>query len=278
MPAFLALLSSLIWGTSDFLGGTATRRIPGPVVVGLSQLVALLALAPIAVLVGGDGTSYVVPGIAAGMVGCVSLAAFYRALATGTMGVVAPIASLGVVVPVVVGLARGEAPGTLQVVGIAAAVVGVVLASGPELSGAAGARPLLLSAMSALGFGTALVLVAQGSRGGGVGRVLLVLTVMRMSSVLLLTVLLVLTRSWRLPVSGRDLPVLAAIGLGDVLANAAYGVASQGGLLSVVAVLGSVYPVMTVLLARQLLHERLRPIQLAGVGTALAGVVLLAAG
>jgi len=278
VPALLALLSSLIWGASDFLGGTATRRIPGPVVVGLSQLVALLALAPIAVLVGGDGTSYVVPGIAAGMVGCVSLAAFYRALATGTMGVVAPIASLGVVVPVVVGLARGEAPGTLQVVGIALAVVGVVLASGPELSGAAGARPLLLSAMSALGFGTALVLVAQGSRGGGVGRVLLVLTVMRMSSVLLLTVLLVLTRSWRLPVSGRDLPVLAAIGLGDVLANAAYGVASQGGLLSVVAVLGSVYPVMTVLLARQLLHERLRPIQLAGVGTALAGVVMLAAG
>jgi len=278
VPALLALLSSLIWGASDFLGGTATRRIPGPVVVGLSQLVALLALAPIAVLVGGDGTSYVVPGIAAGMVGCVSLAAFYRALATGTMGVVAPIASLGVVVPVVVGLARGEAPGTLQVVGIALAVVGVVLASGPELSGAAGARPLLLSAMSALGFGTALVLVAQGSRGGGIGRVLLVLTVMRMSSVLLLTVLLVLTRSWRLPVSGRDLPVLAAIGLGDVLANAAYGVASQGGLLSVVAVLGSVYPVMTVLLARQLLQERLRPIQLAGVGTALAGVVLLAAG
>ena len=278
MPALLALLSSLIWGASDFLGGTATRRIPGPVVVGLSQLVALLALAPIAVLVGGDGTSYVVPGIAAGMVGCVSLAAFYRALATGTMGVVAPIASLGVVVPVVVGLARGEAPGTLQVAGIAAAVVGVVLASGPELSGAAGARPLLLSAMSALGFGTALVLVAQGSRGGGVVRVLLVLTVMRISSVLLLTVLLVLTRSWRLPVSGRDLPVLAAIGLGDVLANAAYGVASQGGLLSVVAVLGSVYPVMTVLLARQLLHERLRPIQLAGVGTALAGVVMLAAG
>ena len=278
MPALLALLSSLIWGTSDFLGGTATRRIPGPVVVGLSQLVALLALAPIAVLVGGDGTSYVVPGIAAGMVGCVSLAAFYRALATGTMGVVAPIASLGVVVPVVVGLARGEAPGTLQVAGIVAAVVGVVLASGPELSGAAGARPLLLSAMSALGFGTALVLVAQGSRGGGVGRVLLVLTVMRISSVLLLTVLLVLTRSWRLPVSGGDLPVLAAIGLGDVLANAAYGVASQGGLLSVVAVLGSVYPVMTVLLARQLHHERLRPIQLAGVGMALAGVVLLAAG
>ena len=278
MPALLALLSSLIWGTSDFLGGTATRRIPGPVVVGLSQLVALLALAPIAVLVGGDGTSYVVPGIAAGMVGCVSLAAFYRALATGTMGVVAPIASLGVVVPVVVGLARGEAPGTLQVAGIVAAVVGVVLASGPELSGAAGARPLLLSAISALGFGTALVLVAQGSRGGGVGRVLLVLTVMRISSVLLLTVLLVLTRSWRLPVSGGDLPVLAAIGLGDVLANAAYGVASQGGLLSVVAVLGSVYPVMTVLLARQLHHERLRPIQLAGVGTALAGVVLLAAG
>ena len=278
MPAVLALLSSLLWGTSDFLGGTATRRLPGPVVVGLSQLVALLALSPIALLVGGDGTSYVLPGIAAGLLGCLSLMAFYRALATGTMGVVAPIASLGVVVPVAVGLARGEAPGTLQVAGIVAAVVGVILASGPELSGAAGPRPLLLAALSALGFGTVFVLVAQGSRGGGVGRVLLVLTVMRMSSVLLLTVLLVLTRTWRLPVGGRDAPLLIAVGLGDVAANAAYGVASQGGLLSVVAVLGSVYPVMTVLLARQLHHERLRPVQLAGVGAALAGVVLLAAG
>lgn len=278
MPALLALLSSLLWGTSDFLGGTATRRLPGSVVVGGSQLVALLALAPLSLLIGRSGTSYVVPGIAAGLIGCVSLAAFYRALATGTMGVVAPIASLGVVVPVGIGLARGEAPAALQVAGIVAAIVGVVLASGPELSGEGGARPLVLSALSAVGFGTVFVLVAQGSKGGGVGRVLLVLLVMRLSSVLLLTVVLLVTRTWRLPVVPGDLPLLATIGLGDVGANALYGIASRGGLLSVVAVLGSVYPVMTVLLARQVHAERLRPVQLVGVGTALAGVVLLAAG
>lgn len=278
MPALLALLSSLLWGTSDFLGGTATRRLPGLVVVGASQLIALLALAPLALLVHRAGTSYVGPGIAAGVIGCVSLAAFYRALATGTMGVVAPVASLGVVVPVVVGLAGGETPAALQVAGIVAAVIGVVLASGPELSGAAGGRPLLLSALSAVGFGTVVVLVARGSAGGGVGQVLLVLLVMRLSSVLLLTTVLVATRTWRLPVVRGDLPLLTSVGLGDVGANAMYGVASRGGLLSVVAVLGSVYPVMTVLLARQVHSERLRPVQLVGVGTALAGVVLLAAG
>ena len=301
MPAVLALLSSVLWGTSDFLGGTATRRLPGPVVVGVSQLVALLVLAPLALLVGATGTSYVGPGVAAGLVGCVSLVAFYRALATGTMGVVAPIASLGVAVPVAVGLARGESPAVLQVLGIAAAVVGIVLASGPELSGASGGRPLLLSAVSAVGFGTVFVLIADGSRGGGPGAVVLVLLVMRLSSVLLLALLLAVRglprealspdrpqlgglpddrshRTRRLPVGRTDLPLLAAVGVGDVAANAAYGIASRGGLLSVVAVLGSVYPVMTVLLARQVHGERLRPVQLAGVTAALAGVVLLAAG
>lgn len=278
MAVLLALLSSALWGTSDFLGGTATRRLPVSSVLGLSQLAALVVLTPLALRVGADGTSYVLPAVLAGLVGMVALGAFYSALATGTMGIIAPVASLGVLVPVVVGLARGEHPSALQLVGVLAAVGGVVLASGPELSGAAGLRPLLLALLAAVGFGVVVALVAAASRGGGPGRVVLVLVVMRLASLLALTGLLLATRRWQLGVATSDLPLVGVIGLFDVSANAFYALASRGHLLSVVAVLASLYPVVTVLLARRVHAERLRRIQIAGVSTALAGVVLLAAG
>lgn len=282
MPALLALLSSLLWGTADYLGGVATRRLPGPSVVGGSQLIALLALLPIVVLTGAmdTPTSYVVPGVLGGLVGTAAIGAFYQALATGTMGIVAPVAALGVVLPVAVGLAHGDAPTVPQLLGIAVAVAGVVLASGPELAGGAGARPLLLAVAAAIGFGVVFVLIAQGSR-GGVGAVVMTLVTMRLTSVLARGVLLMASatrRGWDLGVRRGDLPLLAAVGLGDVGANACFAVATRASLLSVVSVLGSLYPVVTVLLARRLLAERLRPVQIAGVGAALVGVVLLAAG
>lgn len=283
MVALLALLSSLLWGTSDFLGGAASRRLPGLSVVGVSQLLALLGLVPLVALTGAVDTpgTYVVPGMLAGLVGTAALGAFYQALATGTMGVVAPVASLGVILPVAVGLVRGEAPSGPQLLGVVVAVAGVVLASGPELSGDAGNRPLLLALAAALGFGVVAVLIARGSRGDS-GAVLMTLATMRLTSVLALTVLLAATttrnRRWGVGVGRHDLPLLTAIGAGDVGANALYAIATRGGLLSVVAVLGSLYPVVTVLLARRLLHERLRPVQVTGVAASLLGVVLLAAG
>lgn len=319
MPAALALLSSLLWGTSDFLGGTASRRLPALSVLGGSQLVALLGLVPVAVLTGelDAPRGYLLPGVAAGLVGMAALSAFYRALAAGTMGVVAPVASLGVVVPIGVGLLRGEAPTALQLTGMAAAIVGVVLASGPELSGegrqrgqggqggqggrgreAGGGLPLLLAGLAAVGFGVVLVLVALGSRaadpvtggaggsaaggGGGVGgSVVMVLLTMRLTSVLALSALLVGAaprRGWSVGVARSDLPVLAAVGVGDVLANACYALAAQSSLVSVTAVLASLYPVVTALLAYRLHAERLRGVQVAGVAAALAGVALIAAG
>ena len=282
MSAVLALLSSLVWGGSDFLGGTVTRRLPGPSVVGVSQLVALLALVPLAAVTGAldSPRTYVAPGVLAGLVGSTALLAFYRALAAGTMGVVAPIAALGVLLPVGVGLVRGEAPTAVQVVGIAVAVVGVVLASGPELSGRAGARPVVFALVAAAGFGVVIALIAQGSR-GGLGTVLMTLVTMRLTSVLGLTAMLVMTaptRGWELGVVRRDLPLLALIGVGDAGANYLYGLASRGDLLSVVAVLGSLYPVVTVLLAWRLQHERLRRVQALGVAATLLGVALLAGG
>ena len=285
MPVFLALLASLLWGTADFLGGTATRRLPVAGVVGVSQLVALLGLIPVAVLTGAldEPRDYLVPGLLAGTAGVVALAAFYRALAVGTMGVVAPVAALGVVVPVAAGLIDGETPALVQLVGIAVAVLGVVLASGPELSGEGrgGLEPLLLAGVAALGFGAVFVLIAEGTASGSLGSVVMTLLTMRFVSVLVLsTVLLVLLRARGTgPGIGRaDLPALLAIGAFDVGANAAFAVASQSDLISVTAVLASLYPVVTVLLARRVHGERLVGLQLPGVVLALVGVVLLAAG
>lgn len=285
MPALLALLASLLWGTADFLGGTATRRLPVAGVVGVSQLVALLGLIPVAVLTGAldEPRDYLVPGLLAGTAGVVALAAFYRALAVGTMGVVAPVAALGVVVPIAAGLIDGESPALVQLAGIAVAVLGVVLASGPELSGEGrgGLEPLLLAGLSALGFGAVFVLIAEGTASGTLGSVVMTLLTMRFVSVLVLsTVLLVLLRSrgTGLGIGRADLPVLLAIGAFDVGANAAFAVASQSDLISVTAVLASLYPVVTVLLARRVHDERLVGLQVPGVVLALVGVVLLAAG
>jgi drug/metabolite transporter (DMT)-like permease len=283
VPAALALLASLLWGTADFLGGTATRRLPVASVVGVSQLVALLGLLPVAVAAGAldEPRSYLAPGLAAGFAGVVALAAFYRALALGTMGVVAPVAALGVVVPVAAGLVGGESPSTLQLGGIALAVLGVVLASGPELSGRGGALPLVLAGIAALGFGAVFVFIAEGTASGSLGSVVMTLLTMRLVSVVLLTVLLLATlrsRGADLGVRRADLPVLVAIGVLDVGANAAFAIASQSDLISVTAVLASLYPVITVLLARQVHGERLVGMQLIGVALALTGVVLLAGG
>jgi drug/metabolite transporter (DMT)-like permease len=278
VSVILALCSSLLWGTSDFLGGTASRRLAASVVVGASQGLALVGLLPL-VLLYGSQPDHPWAAVAAGLAGVIGLGAFYTALAGGTMGVVAPIAALGAILPVVVGVARGEQPSALQVLGIVVAIAGVVLASGPELSGGASARPLVLASVAAVGFGLVAVLVAEGSKGES-GAVLDTLLIMRVTSVGLLVLVygVVSRRVFRTGVKPSDLVLLAAIGLGDVGANATFALASREGLLSVVSVLASLYPVVTILLARQWQDERLRPIQVAGALSTLVGVALLSVG
>ena len=275
MSALLALLASAAWGVSDFLGGTLSRRMNPFTVLAGGQLTALVVLLPWALLSGGFGRplDYLPYAIAAGLAGMVALGSFYRALAVGTMGVVAPIAALGVVVPVAVGLVRGEEPSPWQLGGIVIAVLGVVLASGPELRGGPAPQSIALALVAALGFGVVLVLLAEG----GETSVVMTLLVMRASAAAVLVSGLLLAR--RVGDVPRDaLLGVAVVGLGDVGANAAYTVASQSELVSVASVLASLYPVVTVLLARQWHDERLRPVQTAGVVAALGGVVLLAAG
>lgn len=280
VPTFLALLSSLLWGSADFLGGTLTRRHAAALVVALSQAAGLVAVAIVAAVTGAfaDPTGYLPWAVAAGISGMLGLVCFYAALASGTMGVVSPVAALGVVVPVVIGLVRGERPAALQLVGIAVAIGGVVLASGPELSGRAGVRPVVLASLAAVGFGLAFVFIAEGSRSSA----LMTMVTMRVASVSLLAITaLVLARKARegwAAVSRRDGSLLVLTGLGDVAANLTYAIATQAQQLSVISVLGSLYPVVTVLLARVIHGERLLPVQTAGVVAALSGVGMIAAG
>lgn len=281
MAALLALVSSLWWGSADFLGGTLSRRRRATVVVGVSQSAGLLLALVLAAAVGafGDDRGYLPWALLSGVAGVVGLVCFYAALAAGTMGVVSPIAALGVVVPVVVGLAGGDRPDPMQLVGIVVAIVGVVLASGPELSGRAGARPVLLAAVAAVGFGVALLAIAKGSASS----TYMTLVTMRATSVTLLGVVLVIALVRGLDradvtIPPRELGLIALVGVGDLGANLTFGLASRRADIAVVAVLGSLYPVVTVLLARVFHHERLGRPQTAGVALALAGVALIAAG
>jgi drug/metabolite transporter (DMT)-like permease len=271
----LALLSSALWGTSDFLGGLYSRRRPAYAVVAGSQACGLVLIAAVAVATAAwQGPLDWVPwAVGAGVAGSTGLVCFYAALAAGTMGVVSPIAALGAVVPVVVGYLAGESPSTLSALGILLALAGAIAASGPELRGRAGARPVLLAALAGLGFGIALVLIARGSRSDAV----MTLAGMRTTSVLGFLVAALALRTLG-GLSGRDVPSLLVIGGGDVGANLLFALASQRGFLSITSVIGSLYPVATVLLARFLLNERLRPVQQAGVTGALAGVVLVSLG
>lgn len=288
MTAVFALATSLMWGLADFGGGLLTRRIPVLTVVVVSQAIAATVLGAIVVATGGWREAG--PGlwfaVAAGVVGPVAMLSFYRALALGPMGVVSPLGSVGVAVPVTLGLLVGERPGVLQVAGIAVAVAGIVMAGGPQLRGAPVQRQaILLTLVAALGFGAVMALIAEAST--TVTGLFLALFVQRLANVVIGgAALLVSVRRGApaLPAEGgmalvrSSLLALAFVGLADVAANGTYALAAQRGPVTVAAVLASLYPVITALAARGILRERLRLVQTAGAGLALCGTLLLAAG
>ncbi|MER6206112.1 DMT family transporter [Streptomyces sp. NPDC001642] len=285
MTAFFALATSLLWGLADFGGGLLTRRSPALTVVVVSQGIAAAVLGAVVVATGGwsEAGPRLWFAFAAGLVGPVALISFYKALALGPMGVVSPLATLSVAVPVGVGLFLGERPGLMQAAGIAVAVTGVVLAGGPQLRGAPVQRQaILLTLIAALGFGTVFALIAEAST--TVTGLFLALFVQRLTNVA--TGGAALYASVRrggsaLPEGGfpwASLPALAFVGLADVAANGTYSIAAQHGPVTVAAVLASLYPVVTALAARGFLSERLRVIQAAGAGLALVGTLLLATG
>lgn len=285
MTALFALATSLLWGLADFGGGLLTRRTPALTVVVVSQSIAAVVLGAIVLATGGWSAAgpQLWFAVAAGLVGPVALLSFYKALALGPMGVVSPLGSLAVAVPIGVGLFLGERPGLTQVAGIAVAVAGIVLAGGPQLRGAPVQRQaILLTLIAAAGFGTVFALIAEAS--SSVTGLFLALFVQRLTNVVTGGAALAFSvrrGTAALPEGGfpwASLPALAFVGLADVAANGTYSVAAQHGPVTVAAVLASLYPVVTALAARGVLRERLRGVQATGAALALVGTVLLATG
>ncbi|WAU81070.1 DMT family transporter [Streptomyces sp. Qhu-G9] len=283
MTALFALATSLLWGLADFGGGVLARRTPALTVVVVSQTIATVVLGAMVLVTGAwsERGPQLWFAVGAGLVGPVAMLAFYKALALGPMGVVSPLGSLGVAVPVGVGLVLGERPGLLQFAGIAVAVAGVVLAGGPQFRGAPVQRQAVaLTLLAAFGFGAVMALIAEAST--TLTGLFLALFVQRVTNVLAGgTALYVSVRRGTSPppkVARRSLVAFAFVGLADVAANGTYALAAQRGPVTVAAVLASLYPVVTALAARGFLSERLRGIQAAGAGLALVGTVLLATG
>jgi drug/metabolite transporter (DMT)-like permease len=276
----LGIGTALCWGLADFLGGLRTRRLTLAVVLLVSQLTGLAAIAAVVTIGGLEAPSVadLAPALIAGVCQLAGIAALYRALAIGTMSVISPISASGAAaLPVIVGIATGERPGEIQFVGMAAAFVGVTLASRtPDTAGNGGPsrQGLALAAVAALGFGGFYVGMDAAVQDADPFWALLAA---RASAGVVLTVVLLSLRP-RLGAEPAALPSLALIGLLDVSANACFTLGTETGLVSVVAVLASLYPVGTVLLARGLLGERLVAVQAAGVAFALAGVAMIAAG
>jgi drug/metabolite transporter (DMT)-like permease len=273
----LALASSVAYGVSDFLGGLQSRRIAALTVLLVSQPVGLLLSLGFALIFGGSALSTEDTAIAltAGVVIVVALGAFYRAMALGSVSVVATIGALGVVVPVVAGLAGGEQPSAVQMVGSVAAIVGVVLVArepDPEWR-AAGRAAVGLAGLAALGFGTFFWLLDASSGPEPAWTIVAV----RLAGVVTLLVAAIRVRP-SMAIPPEMLPALLAIGVCDVTANSLFAVATNHGLLSLVAVAGSMYGAVTVLLARVVLGERLVRSRQVGVVIALAGVAMIAAG
>jgi uncharacterized membrane protein len=273
----LSVASAFSWGVSDFLGGLQSRRLPVLGVLAVSQPAGLLLIALLLPLTGADPISAEKLAIAflAGAASLGGLGAFYAAMAMGTVSVVAPIASLGVVVPVAAGLIQGESPETLQLAGLIPAIAGVMILGYEEDRDHARAarRSIVLAIVAGLGFGiffTGLDAAAADRPGWAILAV-------RVGGVSTVAAALLVARPRLDDVPGA-FGVLALIGAFDVLANALFAVAATKGVLPVVAVGGSMYPAFTVALAHGVLGERLASVQWAGVALALLGVAMIAAG
>jgi uncharacterized membrane protein len=270
----LATACAVVYGTADFFGGLATRRTQVLSVVVLSQLAGLaLILGLLPVLPGVFSDRAILWGLAAGLSGAAGLALFYRALATGVMSVVAPTTAVtSAALPVVFGLATGERPGFWALAGVALALGSVLLVSQDGTPGGRASLGALVTSLAAgAGFGGFFILLAMAPAEAG----LWPLVGARLSSVTSVVLVALAARRSLMPRPG-SLRIIVAAGVLDMAANVLFLLAQRQGLLSLVAVLVSLYPASTLLLARQVLGERLNTIQVTGVACALGAVALIA--
>jgi drug/metabolite transporter (DMT)-like permease len=271
-PLFLALGASLAWGVGDFFGPLISRTVGVLPVLMWAQIGGVASLA-VAVAIRGQGPAGwgVLYAIGASFGGMLGLYAYYRGMNTGTMSVVAPIAGVSAVIPVIFGIATGDHPSVPQVAGIAAALAGVGLASIEHHEGrrrvAAGVG---LALFAACGFG----FYFPWMHAAGKVEFWWASAVFR-TTALLLVATAVTSRRIDVRLSPRLAAIAVGAGIVDTVGNVCFAASSQHGLVSLTAVLASLYPIVTVLLAASLLHERVAPLQRTGIALTLAGVVLI---
>ena len=276
MASILAIFSSILWGSADFFGGKLSKRYLALAVTAVSQAFGLLIGITIILIssswlrpnLSWDG--YFLSGVCAGLLGFIGLVAFYSGLATGRMGVVAPISALSVLIPLTIAFINGEKPSSAQLLGMGIALTGAVFASGPELKGGLAVKPIVFAVIAAFGFGAAVAFIAKGSASSAI----MTMTTMRFATFIVALFLFARFRT----IGGfkkKDIPILVGIGGADFIANLLLGVATTKGLVSLAVVLGSLYPIVTALLAFKILHERLHKIQYIGIGLAIAGVAVI---
>ena len=272
-PLLLALGASFAWGVSDFVGPLVARAAGTLRVLFWAQIGGLLAIG-LAVAVRGQGPAgwAVLFAILASIGGMLGLFAYYRGIEQGAISVVAPIAGVSAIVPVIFGIATGDNPSAIQLVGVACALLGVALASIEHHEGsrrfAAGAG---LALLAAAGFGFYFPWMHAAGKVDFWWASLIFRTV-----ALLLVAAVVAQQRTPLKLGRRDLAIVFAIGIGDTLGNALFAASSGKGLVSLTAVLASLYPIVTVILAAAVLREQVAPMQKAGIVLTLTGVVLIA--
>jgi len=279
MASLLALLSSALWGSADYHAGKLSKRFPAIAVLATSQAIGFITGLFLVIVsaswnaqaLGSDG--YLLAGALAGLCGYAGLISLYAALSTGRMGVVSPISSLGALIPLAYAIViKGDQLSTIVSIGVVAALLGGFLASGPEVSQGLPLKPVLLALSAAVFFGLALVFMAIGSQSSA----LMTMTTMRATT--LLIGIAIFIRFRHIGGLGKaELPILIFIGVADFAANLLLGVATTKGLVSLAMVLGSLYPIVTALLAYKFLHERLHKVQYVGIFFAVIGVALISA-
>jgi drug/metabolite transporter (DMT)-like permease len=271
----LALGASLTWGFADFFGPLKGRSLGALRTLAYVQMGGLAAIAFIVAARGkGPEDAGALLAIPAAVSGTVGLYAYYRGIVVGAMSIVAPIAGISAIVPVIVGIVSGDRPSSWQLLGMACALSGVFLASRePGRDGPRFAAGVGLALLAALGFGGYFPpMHAAGDADFWWASLFFRMT----SSLAILAVVAV--RRPSLAVQPLQVPLLALIGIGDMLGNLLFAAASSSGLVSITSVLASLYPIVTVVLARLVLAERVARSQEAGIGLTLAGVALISAG
>lgn len=275
----LSLCAAASWGVADFFAGLKSRSLGVLTVLTWVEATGLVVVGAVIVITGEplpDARTLITAALA-GAAGFSALGAFYHALSIGTMSIVAPISATGAILPVVVGLASGNALQAVVAAGLGVTICGVLLASREEVAELERSGPnrpaILLALAAAVGFGLYFTLADIAADGS-------ILWLLATGRIVALPAIIALAkrRGHRLVPAPRDRRQLVSIGVADLAATAFYGVATTRGALSIVAVIGSLYPVVTVLLARGLLKERISRLQALGVALALAGVGMVSAG